>query len=229
MQSLGITAMEMAEVLPPNSNIHPMRVLFMIPNDPPPTLKDKDKWSPAFRDFIAKCLVKVKIWLSFVYVFIRVHVYVCSLFCSFARSVACYVFARLFVRSLADSLVCVFVSLWNRFYSWIVAFMSIAWFVLAWWLWFIYLFIIQITQDPASRPTATEILKHEFVADSKSMQPLADLVAECRAIVAKKYVKSLLYSSIKSRLWRLFICLPCYALSLARASSLCSALYTCTD
>lgn len=56
--SLGITALEMAECAPPHSNIHPMRVLFMIPKDPPPTLKDKDMWSPTFQDFVAQCLVK---------------------------------------------------------------------------------------------------------------------------------------------------------------------------
>jgi hypothetical protein len=56
--SLGITALEMAECYPPHSNIHPMRVLFMIPKDDPPVLKDKDMWSPTFHDFIAQCLVK---------------------------------------------------------------------------------------------------------------------------------------------------------------------------
>ncbi|GAM21104.1 hypothetical protein SAMD00019534_042790 [Acytostelium subglobosum LB1] len=56
--SLGITAVEMAEAIPPNANVHPMRVIFMIPREDPPTLKDKDKWSPKFHDFIAKCLTK---------------------------------------------------------------------------------------------------------------------------------------------------------------------------
>eukprot|EP01104_Vermistella_antarctica_P020750 TRINITY_DN9020_c0_g1_i1.p1 TRINITY_DN9020_c0_g1~~TRINITY_DN9020_c0_g1_i1.p1 ORF type:complete len:587 (+),score=161.72 TRINITY_DN9020_c0_g1_i1:469-2229(+) len=56
--SLGITAIEMAEIVPPRSNIHPMRVLFMIPRDPPPKLVDRKAWSSKFHDFVAACLTK---------------------------------------------------------------------------------------------------------------------------------------------------------------------------
>eukprot|EP01112_Ceratiomyxa_fruticulosa_P018274 TRINITY_DN5813_c0_g1_i4.p1 TRINITY_DN5813_c0_g1~~TRINITY_DN5813_c0_g1_i4.p1 ORF type:complete len:555 (-),score=108.81 TRINITY_DN5813_c0_g1_i4:47-1711(-) len=56
--SLGITAIEMAEILPPHANVHPMRVLFMIPRDSAPILKDKNAWSPSFQDFLSKCLNK---------------------------------------------------------------------------------------------------------------------------------------------------------------------------
>ncbi|CAL9772231.1 unnamed protein product [Musa acuminata subsp. burmannicoides] len=56
--ALGVTAIEMAEGLPPRYAVHPMRVLFMISGEPAPMLEDKEKWSLLFHDFIAKCLTK---------------------------------------------------------------------------------------------------------------------------------------------------------------------------
>ncbi|PKA65878.1 Mitogen-activated protein kinase kinase kinase ANP1 [Apostasia shenzhenica] len=56
--ALGVSAIEMAEGLPPRSSVHPMRVLFMISSEPAPMLEDKEKWSLLFHDFIAKCLTK---------------------------------------------------------------------------------------------------------------------------------------------------------------------------
>ena len=44
MWSLGISAIEMAELRPPHGNVHPMRVLFKIVRDPAPQLKDKQAW-----------------------------------------------------------------------------------------------------------------------------------------------------------------------------------------
>eukprot|EP01134_Creolimax_fragrantissima_P007950 CFRG7950T1 len=56
--SLGVTAIELAEILPPLASHHPMRVLFSIPNRPSPTLKETEAWSASFTDFIVCCLQK---------------------------------------------------------------------------------------------------------------------------------------------------------------------------
>lgn len=58
--SAGITAIEMAETLPPYSNVHPMRVLVMIPRSRAPTLSDKTAWTEKFHGFLAACLIKAK-------------------------------------------------------------------------------------------------------------------------------------------------------------------------
>lgn len=55
--SLGITAMELANGEPPHANVHPMKVLFLIPKQPAPRLEGS-KWSKDFRDFVASCLTK---------------------------------------------------------------------------------------------------------------------------------------------------------------------------
>lgn len=59
MWALGISAIEMAEVTPPRWAVHPMRVIFMISREPPPQLADKQRWSPAFQDFVSAMLRKV--------------------------------------------------------------------------------------------------------------------------------------------------------------------------
>lgn len=56
----GITAIELAELQPPMFDLHPMRALFLMSKSSfkPPTLKEKEKWSPTFHSFIKTSLTK---------------------------------------------------------------------------------------------------------------------------------------------------------------------------
>jgi serine/threonine protein kinase len=58
MWSLGITAIEMAQGSPPMFDLHPMRVLYLIPTYASPTLKEKGLWSQEFHEFLSLCLEK---------------------------------------------------------------------------------------------------------------------------------------------------------------------------
>ena len=56
--SLGIMCMEMAEGEPPYMEYPPLRALFLITTKGIPPLRQVEKWSPVFKDFLAQCLEK---------------------------------------------------------------------------------------------------------------------------------------------------------------------------
>ncbi|XP_070805462.1 mitogen-activated protein kinase kinase kinase kinase 1 [Pituophis catenifer annectens] len=58
--SVGITAIELAELQPPMFDTHPLRVLVLMTKSgyQPPKLKEKARWSPAFHNFVKVTLTK---------------------------------------------------------------------------------------------------------------------------------------------------------------------------
>ena len=56
---LGITVIEMLEMLPPRAALHPMKVLLQIPALPPPKLEEPNSFSESLVSFLSMCLVKI--------------------------------------------------------------------------------------------------------------------------------------------------------------------------
>jgi serine/threonine-protein kinase 24/25/MST4 len=58
--ALGITAIEMAEMVPPlNGMVPPISAMYKIVRDPPPLLADATCWTDDFRAFVSSCLRKL--------------------------------------------------------------------------------------------------------------------------------------------------------------------------
>eukprot|EP00761_Pharyngomonas_kirbyi_P006624 gb/GECH01006632.1/.p1 GENE.gb/GECH01006632.1/~~gb/GECH01006632.1/.p1 ORF type:complete len:482 (+),score=109.15 gb/GECH01006632.1/:1-1446(+) len=56
--SLGVMALEMADGEPPLLDLPPLRALFIIATQPPPSLNNPEHWSDQFKDFLSLCLSK---------------------------------------------------------------------------------------------------------------------------------------------------------------------------
>ena len=54
--SLGVTAIELAEGVVPNSHLKPLIAMWQLKDKPIQGFKDAQKWSPEFNAFVKDCL-----------------------------------------------------------------------------------------------------------------------------------------------------------------------------
>ncbi len=54
--SLGVTAIELAQGVVPNSNMKPYRAMFILKDKPIEGLAEPEKWSIEFNRFVKDCL-----------------------------------------------------------------------------------------------------------------------------------------------------------------------------
>ena len=54
--SLGVTAIELAEGVVPNSNLKPLIAMWQLKDKPVQGFKDPSKWSQQFNSFVKDCL-----------------------------------------------------------------------------------------------------------------------------------------------------------------------------
>lgn len=73
---MGITAIELAKGEPPHSELHPMRVLFLIPKNNPPQLTGN--YTKPFKDFVEACLNKAPENVGSSLYFTSLYVIVCG-------------------------------------------------------------------------------------------------------------------------------------------------------
>jgi serine/threonine protein kinase len=66
LSCLGITCIEMADGVPPLWDLHPVRALFQIVNNPPPEVKVPSEWSTNFRDFISEYCTMICWFLAYI-------------------------------------------------------------------------------------------------------------------------------------------------------------------